>query len=85
MDNTDKKAEAIYSLWNAFLSYMNEEPDTHTEYCWGRILLWSFMEQQKHDNVLDFIADFHNRYRRSKKWHDAMENFYRQYMIQTIS
>lgn len=82
---TDKMASAIYHLWEAFLIYKNEEPDTHTECVWGRILLWYYMGQRRDENVLDFIADFHYRYCKFGKWREVIEKLYRQMLIQKIT
>lgn len=82
---TDKMANAIYSLWEAFLIYKNEEPDTHTKYCWGRILLWYYTSQRLNENVLDFIADFHYRYRHFSEWREIVEKLYRQMLVQKIT
>lgn len=82
---TDKMATAIYHLWEAFLIYKDEEPDTHTEGAWGRILLWYYLGQRRGENVLDFIADFHYRYRNFGRWREVIEKLYRQMLIQKIT
>lgn len=81
---TDNMASAIYHLWEAFLIYKDEEPDTHTESAWGRILLWYYLGQRRDENVLDFIADFHYRYRNFEHWREIVEKLYRQMLVQKI-